>query len=57
MFWKALPEHNPGTLDSHQNTKSSADGNFSKIKYTNSHINYYYKNKDPKIVKPVGQAN
>jgi hypothetical protein len=55
MFWKALPEHNPRKLDSYQNSYSTADGNFSNIN-TNNHINYYCKNKDPKIVKPVGQA-
>jgi hypothetical protein len=56
MFWKALLEHNARKLDSYQNSYSTADGNFSNIKYTNNHINYYCKNKDPKIVKPVGQA-
>jgi hypothetical protein len=57
MFLKALPKHNPRKLDSYQNSYSTADGNFSKIKYTINHINYCYKNKDPKIVKPVGQTN
>jgi hypothetical protein len=57
MFWKALPEHNPRKLDSYQNFYPTVDDNFPKIKYTNYYINYYCKNKDPKIVKLVGQAN
>jgi hypothetical protein len=57
MFWKALPESNPRKLDSYQNSYSTADGDFSNIKYTNNHINYYCKNKDPKILNPVDQAN
>jgi hypothetical protein len=57
MFWKALPGHNPRKLDSYQNSYPSTYGNFSKIKYKINHINYCCKNKDPKILKPVGQTN
>jgi hypothetical protein len=57
LFWKALPEHNPTKLDAYQNSYTTIDDNFPKIKYTNNHINYYCNNKDPKIVKPVGPTN
>jgi hypothetical protein len=56
VFWKALPEHNPEKLDSTQDSYPIADGNLSKINHTHSHINYYNKDIDPKIVNPVGHA-
>jgi hypothetical protein len=56
MFWKPLPEHNPTKLDSTQNSAPIAKDKSTKIKYTQGHINYYYKSADPKIVKPVCQA-
>jgi hypothetical protein len=56
MFWKPLPEYNPTKLDSTQNSISTANGDFPKINYTQSHFNYYCKAILPKIVKPVSQA-
>jgi hypothetical protein len=44
-------------MDSYQNSYPTVDDNFPKIKYQNYHINYFCKNRRPKIVKPVGQAN
>jgi hypothetical protein len=57
LFWKDILEYNPRKLDSYQNFYPTIDDNFPKIKYKNNHINYYFKNKDPKIVKPVGKTN
>jgi hypothetical protein len=56
MFWKAPPEHNPTKLDSTQNSIPTANSDLSKIKHTQSHINYYCKDINPKIAKPVRQA-
>jgi hypothetical protein len=56
VFWKALPEHNPMKLDSTQNSIPTARDKLSEINYPQSHINYYCKDTDPKIVKLVGQA-
>jgi hypothetical protein len=56
VLWKALPEHNPMKWDSTQNSIPTANDKLTKINYTQSYINYYYKDTDPKIVKPVGQA-
>jgi hypothetical protein len=56
VFWKALPEHNPEKLDSTQDSYPTADGNLSNINHTHSHINYYNKDIDPKIVNLVGHA-
>jgi hypothetical protein len=43
-------------LDSTQKSVSTANDNLSKIKHTQSHINYYCKDISPKIAKPVSQA-
>jgi hypothetical protein len=43
-------------LDSTQNSIPTANGDLSKINYTQCHINYYCKDINPKIVKPVGHA-
>jgi hypothetical protein len=56
MFWKPLPEHNPTLLDSTQNSIPTANDKSTKINYSQGHINYYRKNGDPKIEKPVCQA-
>jgi hypothetical protein len=56
VLWKALVEHNPTKLDSTQNSIVTADGDFSKIKYTPCHINYYYKTISPKIANTGSQA-
>jgi hypothetical protein len=56
VFWKALPERNPMKLDSTQNSTPTANDNLSKINYTQCHINYYCKDINPKIVKPVRQG-
>jgi hypothetical protein len=56
VLWKALPEHAPTKLDSTQNFISTARGDFSKIKYTLCHFNYYFKTISPKIGIPVIQA-
>jgi hypothetical protein len=57
VLWKALPKHNPTKLDSTQNSLSTASGNFPKSKYTQCHINYYYKNISPKIPNLVCHAS
>jgi hypothetical protein len=56
VFWKALPEHNPMKLDSTQNYIPTTNDNLSKFNYKQCHINYYCKDRNPKIVKLVGQA-
>jgi hypothetical protein len=56
VFWKDLPEHKPTKLGSTQNSIPTENGDFPKIYYTQSHFNYYCKNKSPKIAKPVSQA-
>jgi hypothetical protein len=56
VLWKALPEHNPMQLDSILNYIPTANDKSTKINYTQSHIKYYCKITDPKIVKPVCQA-
>jgi hypothetical protein len=56
VLWKALLEHNPTKWDSTQNSIPTANDDFPKIKYTQCHINYYCKNKSPKIAKQVSQA-
>jgi hypothetical protein len=57
VLWKDLPEHDPTKLDSTPNSSSTASDDFSKINYTLCHFNYYSKNKNPKIAKPVIQGN
>jgi hypothetical protein len=56
VLWKALPEHDPTKLDSTQNSLFIGSGDFPKTNYIQCHINYYCKNKSPKIEKPVSQA-
>jgi hypothetical protein len=56
VLWKALPEHNPTKLDSAQDSNFTASDDFSKIKYTLCHFNYYCKIISPKIEIPVSQA-
>jgi hypothetical protein len=56
VLWKALLEKNPMKLDSTQNFIPTTNDKLTKINYTQSHINYYCKDTNPKIVKPVGQA-
>jgi hypothetical protein len=43
-------------LYSTQNFIPTGNGDLSKINYTQCHINFYYKDINPKIVKPVGLA-
>jgi hypothetical protein len=43
-------------LDSTQNSIPTANGDLSKINYPQCHFNYYCKDINPKIVKPVGHA-
>jgi hypothetical protein len=43
-------------LDSTQNYIPTANGDLTKIKYTQCHFNYYCKGINPKIAKPVSQA-
>jgi hypothetical protein len=56
VFRKDLPKHNPTKLVSTQNSIPTENGDFPKINYTQSHFNYYCKNKSPKISKPVSLA-
>jgi hypothetical protein len=56
VLWKALLEHDPTKLDSVQNSISTENSDFPKIKYTQCHFNYYCKNTSPKIAKLVSQA-
>jgi hypothetical protein len=56
MFWKPLLEHNPTKLVSTQNSIPTANDKSSRVNYSQFHINYYCKNKSPKIAKPVSQA-
>jgi hypothetical protein len=56
VFWKDLPEHNPTKLGSAQGSNFIAGDDFSKINHTNNHINYYCKNKVPRILNLVGPA-
>jgi hypothetical protein len=57
VFWKALPEHNPEKLDSHNNSYPTASEKLNYTKYAICQIKYYCRNIAPKITKLVGYAS